>query len=177
MKGKHVKWLYLVCDLQFFFIASETVNTENKQQFPLSLLLQTVENDVKMFIAQVEQVSLQILNLLMSRLWYTRVQKMESCFLFIFKTMLAKFFKRPFTLVLAKVLRKWGVVERKKTVRYFHGLVKYCIRPRIRVFYESIQSLRRVQLWMSKQQFTQNFGAGIKVDNGGFETREFPLSE
>lgn len=49
---------------------------------------------------------------------------MESCFLFIFSTMLAKFFKRPFTLVLAKVLRKWGVEERKKTVRYFYGLVK-----------------------------------------------------
>ena len=39
---------------------------------------------------------------------------MESCFLFIFTTMLAKFFKRPFTLDLAKVLRKWDVVERKK---------------------------------------------------------------
>ena len=49
---------------------------------------------------------------------------MESCFLFIFTTMLAKFFKRPFTLVIAKVLRKWGVEERKKTVRYFYGLVK-----------------------------------------------------
>lgn len=73
MEGKHVTWLYLVCDLQFFFIASETVNTESKQQFPLSLLLQNVENDVKMFIAQVEQVSLQIFSILMSRLWYTRV--------------------------------------------------------------------------------------------------------
>ena len=39
---------------------------------------------------------------------------MKGCFLFIFRTMLAKFFKRPFTAVLAKVLRKWRVVEREK---------------------------------------------------------------
>lgn len=32
--------------------------------------------------------------------------------------MLAKFFKRPFILVLAKVLRKWGVEERKKTTLF-----------------------------------------------------------
>ena len=39
---------------------------------------------------------------------------MKGCFLFIFRTMLAKFFKRPFTPVLAKVLRKWRVVAREK---------------------------------------------------------------
>ena len=43
---------------------------------------------------------------------------MESRFLFIFTAMLAKFFKRPFTLVLAKVLRKWRVVERKNSTLF-----------------------------------------------------------
>ena len=63
---------------------------------------------------------------------------MDSYFLFIFTTMLAKFFKRPFTLVSGEGARKMACCRKGKTVRYFHGLVKYCIRPRIRVFYESI---------------------------------------
>ena len=69
MEGKHVKWLYLVCDLKFFFIASERVNTENKQQFSIVCTL----IDRKKWCQNVEQVSIQIFNLLMSRLWYTRV--------------------------------------------------------------------------------------------------------
>lgn len=126
MKGKHVKWLYLVCDLQFFFIASETVNTENKQQFPLSLLLQTVENDVKMFIAQVEQVSLQIFNILMSRLWYTctRERKWKVVFCLFLQPCQLNFSNVHLLQFLLRCSENGVQKKEKKTVRYFYGLVK-----------------------------------------------------
>ena len=56
---------------------------------------------------------------------------MESCFLFIFTTMLAKFFKRSIPLVLAKVLRRWRVVEREK---------QYVISMASKVLYKTTNS-------------------------------------
>ena len=66
---------------------------------------------------------------------------MESCFVVVYflQPCQLKVLKRLHTpFILMKGAQKMACCRKGKAVRYFHGLVKCCIRLRIRVFHESI---------------------------------------